>query len=260
MAPKTILGLDLEGMNRDLVYSGVDVKTDRVTEIGAVLWDWEKQQPVKIFSELINEVDHLPITKEIEELTGISDDLLEKWGAKGTLIHEKLQELAGLFDKADAIMAHNGTGYDIPMLEAMFARYDMKMPEKIWIDTMTDIKFPRLMTGRSMALLEHAHGFINPFPHRAVTDVLSMLKIASQYDGERIMKLASSPKVTLVAALNAPDWKNKAAVKEFNEVKNKVAKSRFKWDPSKKQWTKEVHKVLLDEGKLNFDFEFFMKE
>lgn len=76
-----ILGIDLEGMNRDLQFSGVDVKTDRVIEIGAVLWDWQEGQPVKILSELVNEVDHLPISEEVEMITGINDQLLEKWGS-----------------------------------------------------------------------------------------------------------------------------------------------------------------------------------
>ena len=41
--------------------------------------------------------------------------------------------------------------------------------------------------------LEHYHGFLNPFPHRAVTDVMSMLKIASQYDLDRMADLAKLP-------------------------------------------------------------------
>jgi len=255
-----ILGIDLEGINRDLIYSGVDTKVDRVIEVGAVLWEWKSAQPVKIISELINEVDHLPISKEVENLTGINDEMLEKWGAKGTAIHEILKQLSELMEMADYCMAHNGIGYDIPMLEAMFARYDMKMPAKVWIDTMTDVEYPSNIPGRSMALLEHGHGFINPFPHRAVTDVLSMLKIASQYPLSRMSKMAKSPMVTIAAALKAPNWKDPAAVKEFNEVKNKVAKSRFRWNPSSKEWTKEVHKVLIDEGKVQYDFEYFIKE
>ena len=255
-----ILGIDLEGINKDLVHKGVDIKTDRVIEIGAVLWDWQLGQPDKIFSELIDEVDRLPISQEVEDLTGINDNCLEKWGAKGAAIKEILESLKELMAKADYFMAHNGTGYDIPMLRAMFDRHSVEMPEKVWIDTMTDIEYPRQMKGRSMALLEHSHGFINPFPHRAVTDVLAMLKIAAQYDGKRMIKMAESPRVTLVASLKAPNWKDPAAVSEFNEVKNKVAKSRFKWNPSTKQWTKEIHKILIDEGKINYDFEYFIKE
>lgn len=255
-----ILGIDLEGMNRDLQFSGVDIKTDRVTEIGAVLWDWSAGQPVKILSELINEVDHLPISEEVEAITGITDKLLDDWGAKGQEIHLVLEQLKTLMDKADYLMAHNGPGYDIPMLRAMFSRYGLEMPEKVWIDTMTDIEFPRFMTGRSMALLEHSHGFINPFPHRAVTDVLSMLKIARDYPIERTIALAESPKVTLVANLKAPNWKDPVAVNEFNAIKNRVAKARFKWNPSKKIWTKDIHKILIDEGKINFDFEWKIQE
>ena len=44
-----VLGLDLEGMNVD-IKKGVNTKLDRITEIGAVLWDWEKKQPLKMFS------------------------------------------------------------------------------------------------------------------------------------------------------------------------------------------------------------------
>ena len=256
----TVLGIDLEGINKDLVLSGVNTITDRVIEIGAVLWDWPSSQPVKILSELINEVDHLPITEEVEDLTGINDKMLEDWGAKGTEIHEILKNLASLMEKADYLMAHNGSGYDYPMLNAMFKRYDLEMPEKVWIDTMNDIEYPRKLQGRSLALLEHGHGFINPFPHRAVTDVLSMLKVAGQYSLARMAKMASSPMVTLVASLRAPNWKDPAAVQEFNEIKNKVAKSRFRWNPGNKEWTKEVHKVLIDEGKVTFDFDYVIKE
>lgn len=258
--PRYILGIDLEGMNRDLVHEGVDTKTDRVTEIGAVLWDWQEGQPVRILSELINEVDRLPISDEVEAITGLNDEILDKWGAKGTAIHAILDRLSELMKEADYFMAHNGIGYDIPMLRAMFVRYDKEMPEKCWIDTMTDIEFPPKMHGRSMALLEHSHGFINPFPHRAVTDVLSMLKIAGRYSLERMVKMAESDMVTLVANLKAPNWKDPQAVDEFNSTKNKVAKARFRWNPKKKEWTKDVHKILIDEGKIKYDFEYISRE
>lgn len=255
-----VLGLDLEGINQDLQNSGVNTNTDRVIEIGAVLWDWTAAQPVRLMSELIDEVDRLPISEEVSLLTGIDNKMLDDWGAKGSDIHPILTSLAKLMDKADYIMAHNGHQYDIPMLQSMFKRYDIAMPEKLWIDSMNDIEFPKKMTGRSMALLEHAHGFVNPFPHRAATDVLSMLKIASQYSLERMVKLAKSPVVTLVASLNAPNWKDQKAVAEFNAVKNKVARSRFKWNPSSKQWLKEIPQILIDEGKVKFDFEYYIKE
>ena len=72
-----VLGLDLEGINQDLSGKGVDVSTDRVIEIGAVLMDWNSFQPVKILSELIDEVDRLEISAEVEELTGSKSVTLE---------------------------------------------------------------------------------------------------------------------------------------------------------------------------------------
>lgn len=253
-----ILGIDLEGMNEDLIHSGLNLKKDRITEVGAVLWDFKRKRPLQIITELINEADHLPISPEVEALTGIDDDMLTDWGLREDHIKIFLKNLTGYINNADYLMAHNGPNYDIPMLEAMYKRYGMTLPEKTWIDTVTDIEYPETMHNRSMMGLEYHHGFINPFPHRAVTDVLAMLKIASHYPIERMVELAESPKITIVAKLNAPDWRNAVEVKKFNKIKNRVAKSKFKWNPSDKIWTREIQQILLDEKKLNLDFDWYI--
>ncbi len=254
-----VLGIDLEGMNRDLVESGIDLKVDRIIEIGAVLWDTSRKQPVQIISELIDEADRLPISPEVFEITGIDDSMLKNWGQKNQEINQTLNKLEKLMIRADYIMAHNAKQYDLPMLGALFKRQGLKMPEKVWIDTMTDIEFPSMIQQRSLAILEHSHGFINPFPHRAVTDVLSMLKIASNYSVARMGKLAKSPICTIVAKLNAPDWRNHDEVAKFNKIKNKISRAKFKWDPQQKIWSKEIHSVLLEENKIHFDFEWYQK-
>ena len=209
-----------------------------------------------MLSELINERDHLPISEEVQDITGIDDNMLEKWGLKDAHIIATLKNLAHMMERADYLMAHNGTGYDIPMLEAMYQRYSLEMPKKVWIDSMIDIEYPRNIKGRSMALLEHAHGFVNPFPHRALTDVLAMLKVATQYNLENMVAMAESPMMTVVAKLNPPNWRNQDQVDAFNKTKNKVAKSRFRWNPSNKTWSKQIHKILIDEGRLDYDFEW----
>lgn len=252
-----ILGIDLEGINEDLIESGVNLEVDRVIEIGAVLWDCQEKIPVKILSELIDEDDRLSIGPEVQELTGLNDTILEKYGHKRAQIPEVLERLAKLMQEADYLMAHNGKVYDRPMLEEMFKRHRVNMPDKVWIDTMTDIEFPKKITLRSMAILEHSHGFINPFPHRAITDVLAMLKIASHYDIDRIAQLAKSPMATIIAQLDAPNWKNRAEVESFNKLKNKIARARFKWNPQEKIWSKEVHQLLIDEGKIDFQFNWY---
>lgn len=252
-----ILGIDLEGMNENLVENGVNLKVDRVTEIGAVMWDTRINTPVRFFSELIDERDRLKMTEEIIDLTGIDEQLLKEYGLRADEIKLCLERLAILMNKADYIMAHNGEKYDKPMLNAMYIRYGLEMPKKVWIDTQNDVEYPSKITHKSMAALEHAHGFINPFPHRAVTDVLAMLKIASHYDYNRIAKIAQSPKIRIVANLRAPNWKDKPQVDEFNRIKNKVSRARFQWDGENKQWTKIVSKLHLDEGLYNnLEFEW----
>jgi DNA polymerase-3 subunit epsilon len=253
-----ILGIDLEGINADLINSGVNTKVDRVTEVGAVLWHGGLEQPVKILSELINEEDHLPITEEVEELTGINDKMLEDWGLKGDPAKQFLIRLLELVEQADYLMAHNAHGYDKPMLKAMYQRYGLELPDKVWIDTFRDVEFPKKIHGRSLALLEHAHGFLNPFPHRAVTDVMAMLKIASQYSLRRMSKLAESPMERIIAPLSPPNWRNIKDVEEFNKVKSKISRAKFRWKPENKTWSKEIHKILLDEGKVDFDFEWYI--
>lgn len=254
-----VLGLDLEGINENLLENGVNLDLDRVTEIGAVLWDVDRGQPVKILSELIDEPDHLPLDEDTAELTGIDDAMLDQWGAKGKEIVHILEKLISMINQSQAVVAHNGGNYDRPMIEAMAQRHGVKFPQAVWIDSGRDIEFPRKMHMRSMAALEHSHGFVNPFPHRAVTDVLSMLKIFSNYNYERIYAMATSPVVKVVADLKAPNWKDQAAVTEFNRIKNKVAKARFRWNPADKTWSKDIHQILLDEGKIDFGFEWSVK-
>lgn len=255
-----VLGLDLESIHVNLTEDGIDFNKDRVMEIGAVLWDCEENQPAVIFSHLINESDRLEIDEELRELTGISENLLKKWGRPAKEIPDLLKELSNLMDQSDAIMAHNGDQYDRPMLQALYERHQVPFPENLWLDTAKHIEYPNTVKYLSMAMLEHSHGFINPFPHRAVTDVLSMLKVASQYSFHRMAKLASSPRVQLIAALDPPNWKNASEVEAFNKVKNRVAKSRFRWHPDVKKWIKEIPKILIDEDKIKYDFDYYIKE
>ena len=259
MKVNLVCGIDIEGINEALLTKGVNPQKDRVLEIGAVMWDVEYQQPVKIISELINETDRLPITEEVQDLTGLNDNIINKYGKKDEEIKQFINELKALMEKADFIMAHNGDNYDRPMLGAFFNRFGIALPETPWIDSTRDIEFPNPIIQKSLAMLEYSHGFINPFPHRALTDVLSMLKIASNYEFDRIGQLALSPKVLLVADLKAPNWRNKDEVEEFNSIKNKVSKAKFKWNPDNKTWSKVFPKILLDEGKVRLDFEYSIK-
>lgn len=260
--PKLILGIDLEGISENLIENGgPNLEVDRVIEIGAVLWDTEYKGPVAILSEIINEDDRLPISKEIEELTGLSEKLINEWGKKGKdPISKVLLALRDLINQADCLMSHNARGYDGPMLTAMYKRYNLDFPEKTWIDSVTDIEYPSRFIHKSLMNLEHYHGFVNPFPHRAFSDVLSMLKVASHYPWDRMKKLADSPRITIRANLSSPNWRSKSEVDQFQKEKGRISRARFKWNPNDKTWTKQIHKVLIDEGKIDFPFDWYISE
>lgn len=256
-----VLGLDFEGINANIAKIA---PTDRVSEIGAVLWDWEEKKPVKIFSELINEADHPPITEELVKITGITEDMLVKWGWQGEAIRGVVGTLNWMMNVADCVMAHNGKVYDYPMCCWLFERYGCQMPQKLWIDSSKDIEFNITSNGRSMDVLEYHHGFINPFKHRAIFDSLAMLKIASNYDINRLIQMASSPIIRIIADFNYPqriDYRKDAVAEaerhnremdEFNRIKGMVKKAKFTYDQS--IWYRDERKLLLDEGKLKFEF------
>jgi DNA polymerase III subunit epsilon len=265
-----ILGLDLEGMNEDIT-KGVNLEKDRITEVGVVAWDWEEQSPVRIISELIDEEDRLSITEENTAITGITDRALEKYGMKGEAITEFYEKLAEAISDSDAVMAHNGggptrpgKGYDYQMLKASFERHGIVMPGTPWIDTLTDCELPKDILqasrgARSMMALEYAHGFINPFPHRAVTDVLAMLKIFARYSIEDMLLYANSPEIELKANFSYPYTRGVGAeqaarmMEEFEAIKNAVKKSGFYFNPETKEWTKSIKKLSVERNPNMFD-------
>ncbi|MCP4914641.1 MAG: 3'-5' exonuclease [Oligoflexia bacterium] len=256
-----ILGLDLEGINKD-IKEGINLEEDRISEIGAVLWDWNKHQPVKIVNELINEKRDIELTQEITDVTGIDQEMLDEYGLKDGEILQFSKRLISLMESADYIMAHNGgshtrsdKGYDFQMLEAFFKRLELTMPKTPWIDTLIDLELPKevLLASRgqkNLTMLATAHEFINPFSHRAVTDVLAMLKIVSRYDLDQMIEYSKSPIVTCVWSSRYPSNNASQEVKDkFNREKDIVSKKyKFRWNAEKKIWTKDVLKIHLDNG------------
>jgi DNA polymerase-3 subunit epsilon len=111
-------------------------------------------------------------------------------------------------------MAHNGTTFDKPFCVAAYSRVGRVIPNKPWLDTRTDIKYPEHITTRNLRHLASEHSFLNPFAHRAVFDVLTMLKVASHYDIQAIVSRASEPTV-YVQALVSFDDRDKAKARGY---------------------------------------------
>ena len=83
-----------------------------------------------------------------------------------------------------------------------------------WIDTCTDVPYPPSVGSRTLRYLAADHLFINPFPHRAIFDVMTMLTVLSHYNVEEIAVLAKSPVIHVQAKVGY-DEREKAKARGY---------------------------------------------
>ena len=206
----------------DLETTGLDVVNDRIIEVGACLWEDGKQTVA--YSSFVK--TDKPITPEITNITGITSKMVDQYGIQETNLRG---DFLGMIESSDAVMAHNGTDFDFPMIVNCIKRnvFGTKLPTLV--DSKTDIPYRCLDKSRHLNHLAAAHGFVNPFPHRALFDVMTMLKIASMYDMEEIVRRAKSPSQTIEALVSYDD--------------RQLAKDHgFHWDasPLVRKWVKTI--------------------
>ena len=222
-----VLGLDLE-------TTGLDANTNEIIEIGAVIWDWDRQVPVQILSELIRSSQCVP--EEIVSLTGITDQDLQRWGIP---LSDGLRHLHDLAQQVEFIVAHNGVMFDRLFLERGWLLYPETRCDQPWIDTLTDLPLPAGIGTRKLTYLAAEHGFLNPYSHRAVFDVLTMLRVLSHYPAAEVLRMQSSPTTKVVAQVSY-------------EEREQAKSEGFKWDPKQRHWYWEGKACLLENRKFPF--------
>lgn len=216
----------------DTETTGLDFEKDWIVEVAVVLWDTESphRKAVSTFESLLSGEHLPPLTEEVMEIHGITDEQLRRWGKPAPYV---LNKIMGIFEKADAICAHNGNGFDKPMLIANCKRLGIPVVDKMWIDTTCDVQYPPRCKQLNLMYLAAWHGFLNPFPHAAASDVLTMLQIADKYDWKEIAKSAQAPSLVIKANVS------------FNN-KELAKKQSFRWDGSNKIWIKTIKDYQLD--------------
>src|SRR5690242_787614 len=109
-----IIGLDFE-------TTGLSTETDRVIEIGAVLWDSDRKLPLEILSCLIlhSPSDNVVIGSETEAITKIRNDDVRDHGIPTLQAFEALHKLMPL---GEYIIAHNGAMFDRPIYNSEVKR------------------------------------------------------------------------------------------------------------------------------------------
>jgi len=195
-----LLGLDFE-------TTGLDTNKDHITEMGLAIWDVPMKRPLVTLGMFFWNENYAPLTDEIIKLTGLTDGILQEFG---TCPKKNLEWLEGFVSKhkIDYVVAHNGENFDKPFLYSCLTRLGVEAPTLRglpWIDTRTDIPFPTEPDSRRLRHLALDCGFINPFEHRAVFDVLTMMKVLSHYDIQQVLACQKIPFKTVRAMVGYED-------------------------------------------------------
>jgi DNA polymerase-3 subunit epsilon len=225
-----LLGLDFE-------TTGLDPVEDYVTEVGAVLWDTERKAPVLIDSYFVKH-DGIELTDEIVSITGIIQSDLDNYGIES---YDAFYRLNDHIHRSEAVVAHNGEEFDRKFHKEWCKKVCGDYPSQNipWIDTQNDIDYPEEIASRKLTYLAAEHGFLNPFAHRAVFDVLTMMRILQEYNVEEVLESAKQPTI-LVQALVSFDEKELAKER------------RFRWDGPNRRWVRSYKKHKFEAEKFPF--------
>lgn len=259
---KKLLGFDLESQ-------GLDIETVNITEVGAILIqayepgeipNWKEAGPnktsvhtvVKQFEQLIWEPGYPPQTKDIIELTGITDEALK---SNGVTPKEGIPKVFPLMEEADYIIAHNAP-FDKGLLYAVAKRNGLTVPEKPWVCTRTQVPYPERYTCRKLShmALDHGIKMDNRELHRATSDVQLMLEVLANYSFEQILAFIAEPEVILRIIIPGP-WVGKGG--DGGVGKAEAAKLGYGWEKPRgyeyqgkifeKCWVKKVKISKRDE-------------
>jgi len=221
----------------DVETTGLSCEKDVVTEVGFALWNATKNKILMTYGSMIRQ--DVEVSQEIEDLTGITTaDVHAPYACNVDFMCERVIEASEL---STYFMAHNAE-FDYGMMKNLAKQNDFLLSEleKPWFDTVTDIPFPKgKKTSASLGYLCADHGFLNPFPHRAVFDAVALAKLAGMYPFEDLLKKARSPIVELIAQVNFDN-------------REKAKSKKFYWNPERKVWFKNMCEAEVNLDDFNF--------
>lgn len=184
-----ICGLDVE-------TTGVDPEVDEITEIAWVIKPWGAEKPYEMRSEFAHTDRVIP--EEITELTGITNRHCSESGEGiGYILNDLVKSLDHF--NVTHVMAHNAK-FD----RAFVAKQNDWFSQIPWICSLNDIE--HRPGPRGLSYLAADLGFLNPFPHAALMDVLTMIRVAEEStDFETLVARAASPNLLVRACVTYAD-------------------------------------------------------
>lgn len=221
----------------DLETTGLDFQKDCPIEVGAILYSTGQQKCLESQGFLVK--TDVPILPEITKLTGITQAAIDKFGIGSYL---GLEIVLGMMNKADAVIGHNAKRFDKRMLESWSVRENLQndlRSDILWIDTYTDLPGA---DPTKLSYMAADAGFVNMFPHSALADCQTCLKLVQGFDIDKVIQRAESPTVVVQAHQNRND----------NDL---AKKARFRWYPDRKIWWRFLKEIDLDSFSKNLLFD-----
>lgn len=195
----------------DVETTGLDPAGNRIIELALVPFNMGE---CKAFTSLF--AIGTPLPREISQITGITDEMLEGQPS----FQEKIDEILTQIKKVPFVVAYNAK-FDRPFVESEFARLNRALPDLQWLDPFVFIcEFDRYKRGKKLGDAAKRWGVQLGQAHRAEDDAQAagelMLKLAPTIGLDRLEDLLERQKIWFWHhAQNMADYK-KASTWEIN--------------------------------------------
>ena len=238
----------------DFESTGLDAKTARITEIGAMVTD-SAFRPVDGFNVLVWEPGYPALTPENIAVTGITQEMLT---TQSDAPDKAFKGLAALLQQhhIDYIIAYNRK-YDETLFKAELLRTGNSLHPKMnelaqlpWLCAMEDIESNYKFKSWKQMHVALEYGItVNPKElHRAINDVELMRQILKESGTtpEAMWTWQSSPWMYVAAKVNAP-WT------DGGKTSNEAKALGFRWQTTgddrvfEKTWVKKIKPKQYEE-------------
>lgn len=226
-----VLALDTES-------TGLDVLKDRIIEIGAILYDTEAKQPLRLYDRFIRPSGE-PLPAGFTSPTGIRGEWLIAHGVSLPDAMGEIQRMIAAMPDP-IVIGHNIINYDKPLILTELAREQIighGIETAHVLDTRQDLPLEQEPSSRKLIhMLAELAKCVNPYEHRALFDAAGCLKLIDLFPFEKILENSKQPLVTLRALVTYQMEKERQGAKEL----------RYNWNGEKKVWTKQVRENAVE--------------
>lgn len=235
----------------DTETTGLSHATDKIIELAMLLVQVDTASglpfgPVEVFEGF--EDPGVPITALIQQITGITDEMVQGQRLDDAQVH-------ALLARADLVVAHNAS-FDRPFVEARFPGF----ASKPWACSFQNIDWKALgaSSAKLSALAQDLGWFYDA--HRALVDCHALLQVLSgRLANSQTTGIGELSELTglgqLMAAATQPSFKLRATGAPF-EAKDQLKSRGYRWDAEARVWSA----TLASEHRLTTEIEWLKAE